>query len=98
MTDLNGTVVAITGASAGIGAAAARLLAAEGASVVLERAGWSDSTRWLPRSATRRQRSRWTYAIRMRLAGSWRKQSSGTAASMPWSPTPGSAPTAGSWI
>ena len=35
MTDLNGTVVAITGASAGIGAAAARLLAAEGASVVL---------------------------------------------------------------
>ncbi len=35
MSDLNGTVVAITGASAGIGAAAARLLAAEGASVVL---------------------------------------------------------------
>jgi len=35
MSDLNGTVVAITGASAGIGAAAARLLAADGASVVL---------------------------------------------------------------
>ena len=35
MSDLNGTVVAITGASAGIGAAAAKLLAAEGASVVL---------------------------------------------------------------
>ena len=35
MSNLNGTVVAITGASAGIGAAAARLLAAEGASVVL---------------------------------------------------------------
>jgi len=35
VSDLNGTVVAITGASAGIGAAAARLLAAEGASVVL---------------------------------------------------------------
>ena len=35
MNDLAGTVVAITGASAGIGAAAARLLVAEGASVVL---------------------------------------------------------------
>jgi NADP-dependent 3-hydroxy acid dehydrogenase YdfG len=35
VSDLNGIVVAITGASAGIGAAAARLLAAEGASVVL---------------------------------------------------------------
>lgn len=35
MNDLTGTVVAITGASAGIGAAAARLLVAEGASVVL---------------------------------------------------------------
>lgn len=33
--DLDGTVVAITGASAGIGQAAARLLAAEGAKVVL---------------------------------------------------------------
>ena len=33
--DLNGTVVAITGASSGIGAATARALAAEGASVVL---------------------------------------------------------------
>jgi len=35
MRDLNGTVVAITGASAGIGAASARALVAEGASVVL---------------------------------------------------------------
>jgi len=35
MSDLNGNVVAITGASAGIGAAAAKLLAAKGASVVL---------------------------------------------------------------
>jgi len=35
MRDLNGTVVAITGASSGIGAASARALAAEGASLVL---------------------------------------------------------------
>jgi 3-oxoacyl-[acyl-carrier protein] reductase len=35
MRDLNGNVVAITGASAGIGAASARALAAEGASIVL---------------------------------------------------------------
>ncbi len=35
MRDLNGTVTAITGASAGIGAATARALAAEGGSVVL---------------------------------------------------------------
>ena len=35
MRDLNGTVAAITGASAGIGAATARALVAEGASVVL---------------------------------------------------------------
>ena len=35
MRDLNGTVVAITGASSGIGEATARALAAEGASVVL---------------------------------------------------------------
>lgn len=35
MRDLSGNVVAITGASAGIGAASARALAAEGASVVL---------------------------------------------------------------
>ena len=35
MRDLNGNVVAITGASAGIGAATARALVAEGASVVL---------------------------------------------------------------
>jgi 3-oxoacyl-[acyl-carrier protein] reductase len=35
MRDLSGTVVAITGASAGIGAASARALAAEGASIVL---------------------------------------------------------------
>lgn len=35
MRDLNGTVVAITGASAGIGAATARALVAEGVSVVL---------------------------------------------------------------
>ncbi len=35
MNDLAGTVVAITGASAGIGAATARLLVAEGASVAL---------------------------------------------------------------
>jgi 3-oxoacyl-[acyl-carrier protein] reductase len=35
MRDLNGTVVAITGASAGIGTACARALVAEGASVVL---------------------------------------------------------------
>ena len=33
--DLNGSVVAITGASAGIGAASARALVAEGASVVV---------------------------------------------------------------
>lgn len=35
MRDLNGAVVAITGASSGIGAASARALASEGASVVL---------------------------------------------------------------
>ena len=35
MRDLNGTVVAITGASSGIGEATARALAVEGASVVL---------------------------------------------------------------
>jgi NADP-dependent 3-hydroxy acid dehydrogenase YdfG len=35
MRDISGTVVAITGASAGIGAASARALAAEGASLVL---------------------------------------------------------------
>ena len=35
MRDLNGIVVGITGASSGIGAATARALAAEGASVVL---------------------------------------------------------------
>ena len=35
MRDLNGTVAAITGASSGIGAASARALAAEGASLVL---------------------------------------------------------------
>lgn len=35
MSDLSGKVVAITGATSGIGAAAARLLAGEGASVVL---------------------------------------------------------------
>jgi NADP-dependent 3-hydroxy acid dehydrogenase YdfG len=35
MTDLSGKVVAITGATSGIGAAAARVLAGEGASVVL---------------------------------------------------------------
>jgi 3-oxoacyl-[acyl-carrier protein] reductase len=35
MRDLSGNVVAITGASAGIGAASARALAAEGASIVL---------------------------------------------------------------
>lgn len=35
MRDLNGTVIAITGASSGIGAASARALAAEGASLVL---------------------------------------------------------------
>ncbi|MCH7846103.1 MAG: SDR family NAD(P)-dependent oxidoreductase [Acidobacteria bacterium] len=35
MRDLNGTVVAITGASSGIGAATARALGVEGASVVL---------------------------------------------------------------
>ena len=35
MRDLNGLTVAITGASAGIGAASARALVAEGASVVL---------------------------------------------------------------
>ncbi len=35
MRDLNGTVAAVTGASSGIGAASARALAAEGASVVL---------------------------------------------------------------
>ena len=35
MTDLSGKVVAITGATSGIGAAAARALAAEGAAVVL---------------------------------------------------------------
>lgn len=35
MRDLNGTVVAITGASSGIGAASARALAEEGASLVL---------------------------------------------------------------
>ncbi|HUF95808.1 MAG TPA: SDR family NAD(P)-dependent oxidoreductase, partial [Acidimicrobiia bacterium] len=35
MRDISGTVVAITGASAGIGAASARALAAEGALLVL---------------------------------------------------------------
>ncbi|MEE9473589.1 MAG: SDR family NAD(P)-dependent oxidoreductase, partial [Acidimicrobiia bacterium] len=35
MVEINGSVVAITGASSGIGAAAARALAAEGAKVVI---------------------------------------------------------------
>ena len=35
MVEVNGSVVAITGASSGIGAAAARALAAEGAKVVI---------------------------------------------------------------
>lgn len=47
MTDaIQGKVVVITGASSGIGEAAARLLAARGAKVVLGRAELSALRRW----------------------------------------------------
>jgi len=87
MTDLSGKVVAITGATSGIGRRRARALAGEGAGLVLggRRRERLDQNRG-GRSGAGPRAWRWTCGIRRGRAGWWRPPWPASGAWTPWWP------------